>query len=89
MAAIDKHGTKNPGLNSPARGAFSISKHDTNELPFVTRGIYVGGAGDMTVVMQNGDTVLFAAIPAGSVLPICVKKVKSAGTDATSMVGLY
>jgi len=84
----DNFATHNPGLDSPAEDAFAITPHDTNDLAQVTRGIYVGGAGDLTVVTKGGTTVLFSAVPAGVVLPVRAAKVKSTGTAATSLVGL-
>lgn len=78
------------GLESPAEHAFAITKHDTNLLTSNTRALYVGGAGDVTVDMVGGETsVLFSAVPAGTVLPIRATRVKSMGTTATSVVGLY
>lgn len=57
------------------------------------RGIYVGTAtgvtGTMTVVMSNGDTVLFTGVLAGLILPIRCTKVNTTGTTATDLVALY
>lgn len=50
--------------------------------------IFVGGAGNVTVVTPFGDTVEFTAPAAGFVLPIRVVKVKATGTTATNLVGL-
>lgn len=74
-----------------ARYAFAITPHDTNELALATRGIYVGGAGDITAVLLGDPLpteILFAAVPAGTVLPICAKLVKATGTTAADLVGL-
>jgi hypothetical protein len=66
-----------------------ISKSDTTNLPYVTRAIYVGGTGTMTIVHSNGTTTLFSAIPAGTILPVEAIRVNSTGTDATLMVALF
>jgi nitrogen fixation protein len=76
-------------LMTPADGAAAITPHDTNLLTVTTRAVYVGGAGDLAVVMFNGDEVTFPAVPAGTVLPVRAKKVKATGTTATSLVGMY
>lgn len=76
----------------PASGAYAITPSDTQKLPFDTRGLYVGVTGNVTVVMTNdvlANTVLFVAVPAGSLLPISVKYVLSSGTTASSLVGVY
>lgn len=71
-----------------ARRAWAITKNDDNELAYVTKGLYIGGAGDVAVQMYDGTSVTFVGVVAGSVLPIMVKKVLSTGTDATNIVGL-
>ena len=56
-----------------------------------TRGLLVGGAGNLTVIMADGSTVLLT-IPAtacGIVIPIAVRFVKSTGTTATLIVAFY
>lgn len=72
-----------------AKHGAAISKSDTNELANVARGIYVGGTGDLSVVMFGGETVIFKGVPAGTLLPICVKQVTAANTSATNMVALW
>lgn len=79
------------GWTSPARKAFSITPHDTNLLSNLTRGIYVGGSGDIVLVMaDDGDTsVTFFGAVAGTLLPIRVARVLATGTTATNLVGVY
>lgn len=88
MTAIDNFSSYREGLNSPANGAFAITPHDSNELTFVTRGVYVGGAGDAVCVMADGTEVTFTGLLAGQVYPIQVKQVKSTSTTATALIGL-
>lgn len=76
-------------ITVPAAGAFAITPHNTNPLSHVTRGIFVGGAGNAAVVMANGDAVTFTGLVAGLVYPFQLSIVKSTGTTATSIVGLY
>ena len=72
-----------------ARSAVAVTPHDSNELPLPTRGLYVGGAGNVAVLLSL-DTVpvTLVAVPAGSVLPLRVKLVLATGTTATSIVAL-
>jgi hypothetical protein len=51
-------------------------------------GLYVGGAGNLEVIMKGGTTVIFAGVLAGTVLPIGVSRVLAANTTATSIVAL-
>lgn len=90
MPAVDKFASYVSSTGSPARRGFAITPHDTDELPFVTRGIYVGNAGDVTVVLvQESGPVTFENVAAGSMLPVFVKQVLSTGTTATSLIGLH
>lgn len=50
--------------------------------------LYVGVAGDITLVPRNSTTaVLFKAVPVG-ILPFAVQGVNSTGTTATNILGL-
>ena len=75
-------------LQDPAPYAAAVTKSDDTVLT-TTRALYVGGAGDLSVVMAgDGATVVFEDIPAGSLIPIRVTKVKAA-TTATLIVALW
>jgi hypothetical protein len=76
-------------ISDPAITAAAVTKSDTAELAKVARGLYVGGAGAVTVITAAGDTVAFGAVTAGSYLPLLIKQVKSTGTDATHMVAFF
>lgn len=75
---------------SSAWKAIAVTKSDSTVLPDGVRAVWVGGAGDVAVIM-SGDTaaVTLAAVPAGTLLPIQVSKVMSTNTTATSIVALY
>ena len=77
------------GLTAPAVGAFMVTPSDSTDLPQVTRAIYCGGTGDISVVMRSGETVTFSAVQAGTVLPIEAVRVRATGTTASNLVGLY
>lgn len=72
----------------PSALASAVTPHDTNTLPYFTRALYVGGAGNITVKM-NGVNILFTAVPAGMILPIRTDMVLATGTSATAIVALY
>lgn len=54
-----------------------------------SRGLYVGGAGDLVVITSRGNQRTFFGVPAGSVLPIRVRQVVASGTTATNILALY
>lgn len=51
--------------------------------------LYVGAAGNVSVTTIGGDTVVFDAVPAGTVLPVQVLFVNSTSTVPTSFVALW
>lgn len=89
MAATDTFANNQSGLESPYANGAAITPHDTDELPNVTRGIWVGGAGAVKVTTVKGDTITLAGALAGTIIPIRAKLVFSAGTTATNLVALY
>ena len=74
---------------SPARSASTVIPNDTAELPHVSRALYIGQFGALSVQMADGDVVTFEAIPAGSMLPIRAAKVLSSGTTAAAILSLW
>lgn len=76
---------------SPADEAVAINTtvadHDLGTTP--SRGLYVGGAGDVKVEMAKAGTVTFKTVPAGFILPIQVSKVYKDGTSATDIVSIF
>ena len=88
-AVVDDFDSTQPDLQSPACDAFAITPSDTDNLKQVTRALYIGGVGDVKVMMKYGGVVTFKAVPVASFLPIRVKKVFSTGTTATLILGLF
>jgi len=64
--------------------AAPVTPHDT-----ASQGgdsLYVGGAGDVTIVTEGGETVTFAALPVGRIIECRFAKVMATGTTATLLV---
>lgn len=76
------------GLTAPATAAETITPSDSNDLNFVTRAIYLGQAGDLSVTMQSGETVLLRGMQAGVFYPLRVSYVRATGTTAADIIGL-
>lgn len=51
--------------------------------------LYIGGTGDVEVVTAAGDEIIFSAVPVGMIIPVLVKRVKSASTTATLINALF
>ena len=51
--------------------------------------LYVGGAGNVSVVTLGGDTITFVGVPAGTTLPIQVVKLRATGTTATQVNAMW
>lgn len=85
----DKYKRAGFGDIAPIRGGFAVTAHDTNPLTRVTRALWVGGAGNITLRLEaeDADTVI-TGVPAGTLLPFAVTHVRSTGTTATNIVGL-
>lgn len=77
------------GLDSPAENAAAVTPNDSADLATVARALWIGGAGDVSVITVGGDTVTLAGATAGSIIPARVSRVRSTGTTATSIVALW
>jgi hypothetical protein len=77
-------------LSEPVMNAAAITPNDGTDLAQFTRFVYVGGTGDITVNMAGtGASIVFKAVPVGTVLPIRVARVLATGTTATNLVALW
>ena len=85
----DQHSSFVEGLTSPADNAAAVTPNDSTDLAFTSRALYVGGAGNIVVTMAGGGDVTFTAVPAGSILPVRVARVKATSTTATGIINLY
>ena len=75
--------------SQPAQYATSVTPSDSGSIVHC-RGLWIGGAGDITVNFRKGGTnITLVAVSAGSLLPIDVSRVYSTGTTATDIVALY
>ncbi len=84
----DRYKNTSTGLSSPALDAFAITPNDATDILEVTRALYVGGSGDITLVTKGGTQVTFVGISAGAFLPIRASRVLATGTSSTNIVGL-
>lgn len=87
--STDKFGAQQDLVSNPARMAFAITPHDTNEVNPLPKAIYIGTGG--TVVLQAADspaTATFQNVASGQILDVRALVVKATGTTASNIVGL-
>jgi len=66
----------------------AVTPSDTTDIGFVTRAVWVGGAGNLSVTLESGAKVLLSGITAGSMLPIKALRLWATDTTATLLVAL-
>lgn len=80
------------GKSQPAYDAVAIDISTTDD-ELTTAGpcnaVFVGSAGNVTLMTLRDRTVLFTGCVAGSVLPVAAKKIFRTGTSAGALVALY
>lgn len=76
---------------NPADEAIEVTPDDNNDIDALpSRGLYVGGAGDLVVRLGFNDTpITFVGLLAGNIYPLQAKRVHATGTTATNLVALY
>lgn len=77
-------------MDSNYSNYFTVTPSDATTFARCTQAIYVGGAGNVSVVPSGNTlaTVTFTAVPAGTTLSVRAVKIKSTGTTATNIVAL-
>ena len=77
-----------PGLESPPSRGVAITPNNGTDLSYPIRGLMVTGAGDVSVVTTDGDTVTLPSLQPGVQYAIRATRVRATGTTATGIVGL-
>lgn len=76
-------------MTGSASRAVAVTPHDTNDLTNISRALWVGAAGNVSVILAEDSTaVTLVGVPAGTLLPLRVKRVRATNTTATSIVAL-
>ncbi len=84
----DRYSTHTQALDAPATHGFVIAPNDGADLSEITRAIYVGSSGALAVTFASGAELVLPNVPAGSLLPVRVQRVRATGTTAADIVGL-
>lgn len=75
-------------FQSSASGVIAVTPSDTVSITTAPRALWVGGAGNLSVLMSDGTTATLSGVPAGSLLPIQAVRVNATNTTATLIVAL-
>ena len=51
--------------------------------------LYIGGAGNVSVITIGGDIATFFAVPVGTTLPVQVRQLRATSTSATNILALW
>lgn len=87
--AIDDFGNHAPTVSGPSRRPFTVTPHDTNELTFLPKALYVGTGGTVILRGVDGATdVTFVNVANGQILDVRAQYVRATGTTAANIVAL-
>lgn len=71
-----------------ARRLAAVTPHDTNELTFVSKALFIGVGGNISIIAADDTDAVVISVLANTILPIRARIVKSAGTTASGIVAL-
>ena len=75
-------------ITAPAQDHYVVVPSDTVNFIAPFRGVYVGGAGNISIVSLAGTAITYTGVLVGTVLPVCGARVNATGTTATLLIGL-
>lgn len=85
MPAIDKSLGFSDTARDPVGIAEAVTPSDSEDLTYVSRALWVGTEGNLSVITAGGQTVALANVNVGW-HPIRVSRIRSTGTTATDIV---
>jgi hypothetical protein len=77
-------------MNNPIKTSVLVVPSDA--VNFTTGrcvGLYIGGAGNVTLIDDSGSAQLFTGLLVGTVYPFACTRVNATGTTATAIRALY
>lgn len=85
----DRWSDSSGGITGAITGAVAVTPSDSVNLTTPCRALYVGAAGNVSVVLLDGVAVTLVGLAAGVWHPMRVRRVNSTLTTATSIVCGY
>ena len=89
MPPIDNAASTTGVAWGPVSHAAAVTPADGTEFANVTTALWVGGGGNLSVVMAGGETVTLSGVLPGTLVPLRVTRVRSTGTTATNILALW
>ena len=86
---VDRYNGSGDDLLSPASLAAEVIPSDTAALPIASKRLWVGGAGNVSLITTGGVSVVYSGVPAGSYLHVRAAQVNATGTTATNIIAEY
>ncbi len=77
-------------MSDPLKKGAPVVPHDTNPLAATTSAVYVGGAGNLEVQLENDSAPwVINAVAAGTLLPIAATRILANNTTATNISSFF
>jgi len=85
----DRYAGTGDDLLAPAQHAVAVTPSDSQALANASKRLWIGGAGNVTLITVGGETVTYNSVPAGTYLKVRANQVKATGTTATNIVAEF
>lgn len=87
MPTTDRFGGFADSTLAPSCAPYAITPNDTDPLPSIPKGIYVGTGGDVTLRGKDGAAdVTYKNLADGSYIAVRALYVRATGTTASNMI---
>lgn len=80
--------TSSVGSTDPAAGGWAVTPGSAYPNGRKARALYIGTAGDVEVTTLGGGVLVFANVPAGTILPVGSSFVDDDNTTASDIIAL-
>jgi hypothetical protein len=85
----DRFDAQTDTVSQPAREAFAITPHASNEVDPLPKALFVGTGGNITLrAAGSGADVVFKNVASGQILDVRARYIRAAGTTAADIIGL-
>lgn len=89
LAQVDEFpGNRSVVVDGPANDATAVTEDDDTPFADMSRGLFIGTGGDVTVTTREGSVVEFVNVPDAYVLPVRASHLMEAST-ASDVVNLH